>query len=147
MSEKLCCYCNKIIDVGEAFICSDCSGFVCDECCIVYKDKPICIACYFKMCTPKEKEIMSSILSRKGVKMKTEDKPLVFKNLPITELFYIKEGEKTLYKVKVSSNYFPVTEKEFKDLWERAKKLGFLPERIPFGERIKITRIGSVLMT
>lgn len=145
MSETiLCSNCHKPTGSKGMYTCSACGKFFCDNCTVEDKGKFSCVSCYSTNLSKSTREVIAQTLTRRGVKM--ELPKFAYKNMQVKEI-----AEMQIYKgrveleVKCASNSdsagvrtFPVNRMIFDQLWNQAIKLGYKPDKIPFGKRIVI---------
>lgn len=137
-----CIYCAK--DTAKPYICNKCSNFACDKCTITKSNENYCVKCFLENCTVAERKMWTRVLMDKGVIKEDLKSILNYQGNPITEFSHAHVDDKVQYTIKCNVNgviqYNKVQTEFFKKMWDKAIKMGFKPERIPFGERIKITQ-------
>ncbi|MFH1105749.1 MAG: hypothetical protein V1731_00890 [Candidatus Aenigmatarchaeota archaeon] len=141
MSVK-CVYCLK--ETSAPLLCSGCSNFICDKCAITKSNVNYCVKCFLEKCTVAERKMWTKLLVEKGVIKEDLSAILSYQGNPIVEFSYSRVDDKIQYTIRCNANgavqYNRVQSEFFKKMWEKAVRMGFKPERIPFGERIKIAR-------
>ena len=86
----------------------------------------------------------TDLLKRKGVIKERVEDILNYLGFSVTEFTYTKIENIKSFIIKTKSEkgieYNRVSEEVFKNFWEKAKRLGFEPKKIPFGERIIVQK-------
>jgi len=141
MSEAiLCSHCSKPIASSEAYTCSQCNKFFCDNCTIQKNENFFCVSCYSSGLSKATRKVLDQILARKGVKI--ELPKLIFRGIQIKELSEVRVNkDKWEFKVKCinkEERTFTIDRETFDQLWKKAQELGYKTERIPFGQRIVV---------
>lgn len=135
-----CCFCNA--PTAKPALCDKCSRFSCEKCTITRNAKSFCARCYLESANEIERKRITNILKEKGAIKIDMAAELSFKGAPMLELSRTKSNGAESYSVrcqtKIGHRYFEPTKEQFAELWEKAAKFGYRPERIPFGERIVI---------
>ncbi len=137
-----CVYCLK--ETSKPLLCGVCNNFICDKCTITKSGENFCVKCFLEKCTVAERKMWTKLLVEKGVIKEDLNAILNYQGNPIVEFSYSRVDDKIQYTIRCNVNgavqYNRAQSDFFKKMWEKAVRMGFKPERIPFGERIKITR-------
>ncbi|MBI4167427.1 MAG: hypothetical protein HY515_00575 [Candidatus Aenigmarchaeota archaeon] len=136
------------VNCGEAatkpIVCAECREFACDKCSISKNNETTCVKCFLKTLNAPGKKMWTDLLKRKGVIKERVEDILNYLGSPVTEFSYTKIENIKSFIVKTKGakgiDYNRVTEDVFKSFWEKAKRLGFEPKKIPFGERIIVQK-------
>ncbi|MBI1971893.1 MAG: hypothetical protein HYS53_01190 [Candidatus Aenigmarchaeota archaeon] len=125
-------------------VCSGCREFACDKCTISRNNETTCVKCFLKTLNPAGRRMWTDLLKRKGVIKERVEDILNYLGSPVTEFSYtsIENIKSFIVKTKGAKgvDYNRVSEDVFKNFWEKAKRLGFEPRKIPFGERIIVQK-------
>ena len=128
----------------KPIVCSVCREFACDKCSISKSDELTCVKCFLKSLNVSERKMWTDLLKRKGVIKERVEDILNYLGSPVTEFSYTKIDNIKSFIVKTKGGkgveYNRVSEDVFKSFWEKAKRLGFEPKKIPFGERIIVQK-------
>lgn len=134
----LCAHCNKPTNLKEAYNCSQCSKFFCDNCTVEKDEKILCVSCFSSVSSNATRKVLDEVLARRGVKL--EAPKMVFRGMEIKELSGIRVNQDNWeYRIKCfdkGEKSFTVERETFDQLWKKAQELGYKTERVPFGQKI-----------
>ncbi len=137
-----CANCNET--ATKPIVCFSCREFACDKCSISKSNETTCVKCFLKTLNASEKKMWTDLLKRKGVIKERVEDILNYLGSPVTEFSYTSVQNIKSFIVKTKGakgiDYNRVSEDVFKSFWEKAKRLGFEPKKIPFGERIIVQK-------
>ncbi|MBI3413169.1 MAG: hypothetical protein HY051_03755 [Candidatus Aenigmarchaeota archaeon] len=137
-----CVHCGEI--AARPVVCFSCREFACDKCSISKSNETTCVKCFLKSLSVAERKMWTDLLKRKGVIKERVEDILNYLGSPVTEFSYTKLEDIKSFIVKTKGEkgieYNRVSEDVFKSFWEKAKRLGFEPKKIPFGERIIVQK-------
>ena len=137
-----CCHCGDI--AKKPIICSSCDEFACDKCVIEKNSINTCVKCFLKASTVAERKMWTGILKKKGIIKERVEEILNYLDSPVMEFTYTRIGDKKSCTIKTAGEkgieYNKVSDEVFTKFWEKARRLGFEPKRIPLGERIIIKK-------
>ncbi|MBI4177162.1 MAG: hypothetical protein HY516_02245 [Candidatus Aenigmarchaeota archaeon] len=137
-----CVSCDE--PAAKPVVCSVCSEIACDKCAIAKSDELTCVRCFLKSLNASEKKMWTDLLKKKGVIKERVEDILNYLGSPVTEFSCTKIEDIKSFIVKTKGQegveYNRVSEDVFRSFWEKAKRLGFEPKKIPFGERIVVQK-------
>ncbi|MBI2085642.1 MAG: hypothetical protein HYT71_03975 [Candidatus Aenigmarchaeota archaeon] len=137
-----CINCGEIATRPVA--CSICHEFSCDKCTVSKSDEVTCVKCFLKSLNVSGRKMWTDLLKRKGIIKERVEDILNYLGSPVTEFSYTRINDIKSFIIKTKSakgiEYNRVSEDVFKAFWEKAKRLGFEPKKIPFGERIIVQK-------
>lgn len=137
-----CVSCSEL--ATNPVVCSTCREIACDKCAVSKSGELTCVKCFLRSLNASEKKMWTDLLKRKGVIKERVEDILNYLGSPVTEFTYTKIEDIKSFIVKTKGEkgleYNRVSEDVFKNFWEKAKRLGFEPKKIPFGERIIVQK-------
>ncbi|MFH0889541.1 MAG: hypothetical protein V1836_00145 [Candidatus Aenigmatarchaeota archaeon] len=129
---------------AKPVLCAECSEFSCEKCAIASSESTNCVKCFLKSLNIAERKMWTNVLKKKGVIKERVEDILNYLGSPVVEFTYTIIGDKKSCTIKTHGpkgvEYNRVSYDVFKGLWDKANRLGFEPKRIPFGERIIVTK-------